>query len=327
MHPEYACGVRERVTQGEPEEPAFDAERPADAVCLCVSGFGGGHRALRRVLLDWFEFLGGRPGEVVYADGGSGLSTTRALARLVQDGLIDRLDLINPDSWENSFERCYIQEHRSGVMGRLPFLCFVKLDTLPFRRGHERWLAEDLGVLSRPGVFAVTNTHLVERERARERIEHAEGNVAEYLVSDFASLNFALMTRRSFLAAVEGEIGELARAGFRGKYPSHLCADERYRRALLEWAWQNHCRRHGLRTLARAESRDWTIFHVNKRDGKLLSLRRRFRAREGVEAYFDVPKALYRPPPRAWQRAGKWVENAARRIRRSGRRGSAAAAG
>src|SRR5437870_3114917 len=87
--------------------------RALDQVTLAISGFGGG-RAMRRVLLDWFRFLGGRPGEVVYVDGGSGRLTTRVLSGLLHRGLIDRLELLNPRHWENSYDRCYIQEYRAG---------------------------------------------------------------------------------------------------------------------------------------------------------------------------------------------------------------------
>lgn len=279
---------------------------PLERLTLAISGFGGTGRALRRVLLDWYEFLGGKPAEVLYVDGGSGPATVRALTSLLHKGLIDKLELLTPEHWENSFDRCYIQEYQAGRLATRPYVMFIKPDMLPFRRGHDGWLATDLAALDESGVFAVTNTHL---------IEPAAGREGEYLVSDFASLNFALMKREAFETAMRSQIGAFIDAGFRGEYPPHIRSEPRYRRALIEWAWQQHCQARGLRTLGRAESRDWTIFHINKGGRKLLSIRRRYRARDGVEAFFDKPKALYRPPFTGLQRAGRGLEAAVRRVR------------
>jgi hypothetical protein len=259
------------------------------------------------VLRDWFEFLGGRPGEVIYVDGGSPPRTMRRLVGMVQEGLIDRLEVIAPNHWENSFDRCYIQEYRAGMHAQLPYIMFVKLDMLPFRRGMEGWLGEDLALLRDPRNFAVTTTHLIDPP-----LGEMEAGGTRYSRFDFASLNFALMTRAAFERSLREQIGEFIEDNFRGGYPEHLQPDARWRRALLEWAWQAHCRQHGLRTLARRESRDWTIFHINKRGQKLLEYRRRYRAREGVEAYFDKSKGLYRPPLKGWQRVGRGVEGVIR---------------
>lgn len=271
-----------------------------------MSGFGdaGAHR---QVLLDWFEFIGGRPAEVVYVDGGSAPSTGRRLAALLHEGLLDKLELLNPASWENSFHRCYIQEYQAGALATRPYICFVKPDMLPMRRGSDSWLAEDMGVLRRSGVFAVTTTHLIDPPSRRE---------AGYNVYDFCSLNFSLMKRSSFQAAMRGQIGAFIDRGFRGEFPSHIKCEEKFRRALIEWAWQRHCIDHGLVTLARPESADWTIFHINKYGRKLLEYRRHFRDRHGIEASFDQPKGLYRPPFSAWQRAGRSIEGIVRSFRR-----------
>lgn len=276
---------------------------------LSMSGFGA-TRATRRVILDWFEFLGGRPGEVVYVDGGSDRASMSRLVALVQEGLIDRLELLNPAHFENDFHRCYIQEYRSGLLAGKAYVMFVKPDTLPFRVGRDSWLEEDLRTLDDPGVFAITLGHL---------IAPPLGARAGYLSHDFASLNFSLMKRESFTNAMRGEIGAFIDSGFRAEFPAHIRCEEKYRRALIEWAWQSHCKRHGLVTLSRPESREWTIFHLNKSGGKLLSLRDRYRARDAVELFFDKPFALYRPPDVGLKKLGKSIENSLRRVRKGGK--------
>ena len=282
--------------------------RALEQLTLAISGFGAG-AGTRRILEDWFEFLGGRPAEVVYVDGGSPRSATRVLAGLVDAGLIDRLELLNPRHWENHPQRCYIQEHRSALLATRPLVAFVKLDVLPYRRGLDGWLDEDAAMLDRPEVFAITFSHLIDPPTGRE---------GPYLSFDFASLNFSVMKRDRAVGALEEQMGAFAAGGYRGEYPAHIRCEPEYRRALVEWCWQEHCRAHGLRTIARSESRDWTILHINKSGRRLRWIRERYRSRVDIERYFDVSKALYRPPPPAWKRAGKSVENALRRWR-SGR--------
>lgn len=279
-----------------------------ESLSLCVSGFGA-TSTLSTVLNDWFAFLGGRPGEVVYVDGGSPARDTRRLAGLVQRGLITRLELIDPRSWENHFDRCYIQEYRSGALASREHLMFIKPDTLPLRRGGDGWLREDLEQLHRPDVFAITNAHL---------IDPPEGEQSGYLVHRFASLNFSLMRRDRFHAAMREQAGAFIDAGFRGDYPAHIRCEERYRRALVEWCWAQHCERHALKVLARREDRDWMIFHINKKGRKLLSIRRAMHAGRGVEAAWNKPKGLYRPPPGGLKRIGQGIENTLRKLRRGG---------
>lgn len=272
---------------------------------LAISGFGG-DSAIRTVLNDWFAFIGGRPREIVYVDGGSAPATVRVLAGLVRHGMIDRLELLNPASWENSFHRCYIQEHEAGALARSPYIMFIKPDVLPLRRGEDGWLARDIAMLEDPSVFAVTMTHLIDPPKGRR---------GEYDVHDFASLNFSLMKRSSFREAMQTQIGGFIDGGFRGEFPPHIRCEERYRRALIEWAWQEHCRSRGLVTLARRESRDWMIFHINKSGRKLLSLRSKMHASDDVERHFDQPKGLYRPAPRGLSVLGRKLEGVIRALK------------
>ena len=301
--PSAAFGFRAGAVPGDAPS-SFDPERPWASVSLAISGFGDGVE-LRTVLGDWIEFIGGRPGEIVYVDGGSGPATVRRLTRMLGEGLIDRLELLTPGHFENHRDRCYIQEYRAGRLATLPYVMFIKMDTLPFRRGHDRWLAEDMAALDRPGVFAITHTHQDNPSIGRE---------GPYLVYDFNSLNFGLMKRSVFDRAIEDQIGDLVRANFRGEYPAKIRADERFKRMLVEWLWHHQILEHNLRTLARAESMEFTINHVNKRGRELLRIRRAFRARKGLERSFDAPR-YYRAPRGPLKRIGERIEAHVRRLR------------
>lgn len=282
----------------------FDPARPWESVSLAISGFRDG-RELRPVLLDWIEFLGGRPGEIVYVDGGSPRSTTRRLTALLQEGLIDRLELLTPGHYENHRDRCYIQEYRAGRLATLPYVMFIKMDTLPYRRGFDAWLAEDLAALDRPGVFSITHAHQDNPPLGRE---------GPYIVYDFTSLNFALMKRSVFDRAIEDQIGDLVRSNFKGEYPAKIRTEDRFKRMLVEWLWHHQVLDHGLRTLGRAESVDYTINHVNKRGGELLRIRRAYRARQGLDRFYDAP-LYYRPPRGPLKRFGRRIEAHVRAVR------------
>lgn len=283
-------------------------DQPWQGVSLCISGFGGQHAPLKRILLDWFDFLGGRPGEVVYVDGGSAKPSRDALCRLLHEGFIDRLELLHPDHWENHPHRCYIQEHQSGRLATLDYLCFVKLDTLSYRSGRDQWLKDAFALLEDPTVFAITNSHLV--DPMVPSTDHTG-----LLRGDFASLNFALMKRSAFESSMQSHLQDSMTKRFKNELPTDLDADKGYERALIEWAWRAHCRRFGRCTLAWPESSEWMIFHMNKSGRKLLKYRSAMRRFDGVEQYFDLPKALYRPPITGLKATGRLLENLVRKLK------------
>lgn len=264
---------------------------------------------MRRVLLDWFDFLGGRPGEVVYVDGGSPPHTRRALTRLLGAGHIDRLELLSPEHWENHPHRCYIQEFQACHLATLDTLCCVKLDTLSLRTARPLWLNDAFALLEDPDVFAITNSHLVEPMTPSS----AHPGLLE---GDFASLNFSLMKRSAFEASMNAQIAPLIESRFKDDLPTNLGADEGYERALIEWAWRAHCRAFGRKTLAWPESREWMIFHMNKHGSKLLSYRAAMRKFDNVEPFFDLPKALYRPSIGRFGTLGRKLEGTARSLRK-----------
>lgn len=284
----------------------FDPARPWASVSLAISGFRDGVE-LRPVLRDWVEFIGGRPGEIVYVDGGSPPATVRRLTRMLNEGLIDRLELLTPGHFENHRDRCYVQEYRAGRLATLPYVMFIKMDTLPFRRGFDGWLAEDLAALDRPGVFSITHSHQDNPAISRD---------GPYIVYDFTSLNYALMKRSVFDRSIEEQIGDLVRSNFRGEYPAKIRTEEKFKRMLVEWLWHHQVLDHGLRTLGRAESVDYTINHINKRGRELLRIRRAFRARKGLDRFYDAP-LYYRAPRGPLKQIGRRIEANIRSVRDS----------
>ncbi|TSA39767.1 glycosyltransferase, partial [bacterium] len=246
--------------------PAREADGPSASprvlqrLSLAISGHQGAG-AIRVVLQDWIEFLGGRPAEIVYVDGGSDVDTLRELAALKADGLIDTLELTPKDAWENHRDRCFIQEYRSGVLCTKDLILFAKLDTLPFRKGHEDWLAQDVAALDKADVFAIS------LPPAQPPLSHWLGTRGEYEASDFVSLCFALMKRSEFTRACREQMGTFIDSSFRGEYPAHIAARPYViaglRRALVELLWTEHCRRHKFVALSRFQTPEYQVNHVN----------------------------------------------------------------
>jgi hypothetical protein len=244
-----------------------------DDVSLVCANFGNGD-VFGTILGDWFDFLGGKPGEVVVVDGGSDRRTQDVCWELFHEGRIDKLQLIRSDHPENSKSRCYVQEYQVAAIAGRPYLLFVKIDTLPFRTGNEQWLAEAVSYLDRPEVFAVSgafNWDCKDRDAW-----------PGWYYSRSCTENFALMKRDRFVAAMEEYAGDFIRAGFHGPNPAG--EEGKNGRFLIESGFSGFMKKHDLFSLVREDDHEWTILHTNLRGEDLMAWREKFYRREGVEA-------------------------------------------
>ena len=243
---------------------------PLDQLSMVCANFGNGP-ALPDVLSDWFTFLGGKPNEVVVVDGGSDAATMATCLALFQEKKIDKLHLLQPTHRENDKERCFIQEYEAAIAGKNPYLLFFKFDTLPFRDGHDEWLAEAIQRLDEPGVFAVSG--------ALNRTYDWKPRDDGWYETQACTINFCLMKRASFVAAMEEVAADYLRSGFTGTH--------RLERFLLERGFIEYQANHGLKTLCRVEDPSFTVFHTNAWGAELLAVRERFRRREKLDDYLN----------------------------------------
>jgi hypothetical protein len=238
--------------------------------------------AFEAVMLDWFEFLGERPGEVVIMDGGSDRKTHEIYFDLLGQGLIDKLQLIRPDHPDNNKETCYIQEIYVGQFASKPYLLFWKSDTLPYRRGSDGWLVDAIRWLERDDTFAIGGSYNVP---ARHHDAWTDDTGGEWFFSDQCSVNFCLMKRESFVAATEEYAGEFIRSGFRTENPGKGTGYERY---IIETSFERYMRRHNKFVLSRVEDDHWSVFHTNAAGQRLAELREKYRKRIDVRRYFNA---------------------------------------
>lgn len=259
---------------------------------MVTSNFGDA-MVFADILQDWFHFLGGKPGEVVVVDCGSNRETQDVYWKLFQEGIIDKLQVIQSDHEDNAagMESGYIKEYTSGAIASKKYLLFFHIDTLPYRNGHDDWLNEAINCLERNDVFAIGGSFNLPSK-------HHDAWPGWYF-SHKCSLNFALMKRSIFMSAVHELAGPYILSGFKGNNPCKKTNQDRY---LLEVAFETYIRLHDMYTLCKIEDKNWTVFHTNSHEDKLRKVREEYFARKDIDRYMncglsdmdpDSSKALY----------------------------------
>ncbi len=243
------------------------------------------------ILQDWFQFLGGKPGEVVVVDCGSDLETHAVYWKLFQEGLIDKLQVIQSNHEDNALgkETCYIGDYTQGAIASKPYLLFFKVDTLPYRKGHDNWIDEAISYLDRDDVFAVGGSHNIPSK-------HHDAWPGWYF-SHKCSLNFALMKRSTFMTSVHELAGAYILSGFKGQNPIESTD---LRRHLIEVAWQTYMQRHNMYTLTKIEDPNWTVFHTNTHEERLKKTREKYLARRDIKRYMNAGYSDAEPVPNKW---------------------------
>lgn len=256
-------------------------------VSLITNIFGDG-LVIRDVLLDWFRFLGGKPGEVIVVDCGSDLETQHIYWQMYQEGLIDKLQVIQSNHEDNygGSETGYIQEYTAAAIASKPYVLCFHSDTLPYREGHDNWLEESISYLERDDVFAVGGAFNLPSK-------HHDAWSGWYF-SHKCSLNFALMKRSTFMKAVHEFAGPFILSGFKDKNPAEVTNQSRY---VLEVALEHYIQRHNVYTLCKVEDPNWTVFHTNSHGERLQKTRDKYLARQDIKRFMNVGFSDEEPIP------------------------------
>jgi hypothetical protein len=272
-----------------------------EQLSLTAANFGNAE-VFRDVFDDWVKFLGGKPGEVVVVDGGSTPQMHDIYWEMFKAHKINKLQVIHSDHPENDKNQCYFQEHAAGAIANKPYLLFFKADTLPYRQGHDDWLAEAIGYLERPDTFAVGGSF-------NSPAKHHDAWPG-WFFSHKCSLNFALMKRDNYISAMEEFAGEFISSGFRSTNPLAGVSDPRY---VMETSLETYMRNHNMFTLARIEDPTWTVFHTNVMGPKLVKVREDYYARRNIASYMNAGNynriycgSFYGRPPLRWAHF-KWA--------------------
>lgn len=254
-------------------------------VSMVVRNFGDG-LVFEDVLLDWFRFLGGKPGEVVVVDSGSNAETQAIYWKLFQQGLIDKLQVIQSNHEEKDHATGYIQTYTAGAIASKPYLLWFNIDTLPYREGHNNWLEEAINYLDLNDVVAVGGSFNMPSKH------HDAWN--GWYFSHKCSLNFALMKQSTFMAAAHEFAGPYITSGFKGENPAQATNQSRY---LIEVALERYMQRNNLYKLCKVEDPTWTVFHTNTHEELLKKAREKYLARKDIEHFMNAGFSDAEPIP------------------------------
>jgi hypothetical protein len=265
------------------------SEQPSklNEISLVVRNLGDG-LVFEDVLNDWFRFLGGNPGEVVVVDSGSNAETQAVYWKLFQDGLIDKLQVIKPTHEDSNHQKGYVQIYTAGSIASKPYLLWFNIDTLPYREGHDNWLEESISYLDRDDVFAIGGSFNLPSK-------HHDAWPGWYF-SHKCSLNFALMKRSTFMAAMHEYAGDYITSGFQGENPAGTIDPDRGR-YLLEVALEEYIQRHQVYTLCKIEDPNWTVFHTNTHEARLKQTREKYLERQDIERFMNIGYSDDEPIP------------------------------
>jgi hypothetical protein len=232
---------------------------------------------------DWFRFLGGTPGEIVFVENGSPLPGQTALFQGVKNGWITKLLSVRPGAFDIGKHQAFIAEVSALAMSTRRNVLLYHLDVLVSRRGREDWLVDAERRLQSPSVYAIGGSF-----NAPSKSSDYDD---EWYLSKKLSGNFALLPRTRYQEAWLRVAGSFLRSGFREEHPLPIPA----RRFIMEVGLEQLLESRDWRTLVRRESREWIILHTNLNGAELAAARERFFAGEGVERYLNAGDELLLP--------------------------------
>lgn len=256
-----------------------------DDISLCT--YSTGESMVREVLDDWLQFLGGRPNRVIFAVSPSS-GAPPVYEDLRSEGLVDEILYLEPKG------RSVLEidaEALRVVIEAAPteWILLIKLDTLPYRSGHDSWLADAMERIQKYGLFGMTGSSpmmtLVPLEKG-------------YFLTQKYSNNFSIFRRSDWLNAVRECVGQ-------GYHHGNACSPQfqgdnlRY---LNEYAVETHLETMGKHMLVRHESREWSIFHVNVWGETLRKVRSSYRNRRRIDRFLTTGSPLRGPLRYPWQK-------------------------
>lgn len=256
-----------------------------DQVSLCT--YSTGPSMVREVLDDWLQFLGGRPRRVIFAVS-SFTGTPLIYEELRREGLIDQILDIKANS--RSVMEVEPEATRSVVEAAdTEWILLIKLDTLPFRSGHDDWLAHAMERIQRHGLFGMTgSSHMMTLTTLEEG----------YSLTQKFSNNFSIFRRSDWLNAVGTCVG-------RG-YDQGIACSPQFQgnnlRYINEYAIESYLEQAGRHMLVKHESGEWSVFHVNIWGESLRKVRKSYRNRQRIKRFLTTgnpPRGPFRYP---WQK-------------------------
>ena len=276
----------------EPLESEASADRSGsmnmlESLSFCT--YSTGSTMVEEVLTDWFRFLGGKPGQVVFAVSFDN-QMPRIYSQLQERGMIDELIEVGAHG------RPVQEVDPEGIFQSIrnadrEWVCLAKLDTLPYRVGNDTWLEDAIRAIEVGGYFGLGGSY-----RAHEIVPAQDG----YFKTQKYSNNCCLTPKKNWLGAIIAEIGTDFNQPM-GEYARFTGVKKRF---MLEEAITNYLKRTNKYLLFQSETPDWTIFHVNVWGDELRRVREAYLRRKKIGSYLNIADPLEKPAYMypSWQR-------------------------
>jgi hypothetical protein len=237
--------------------------------------YSTGSIMVREVLEDWLSFLGGRPKQIVFAVSPSD-NPAPIYEELLAEGLID--EIVYVDLRGRSVQETDAEAIRAAIeVVKTDWVLLTKLDTLPYRNGHENWLDEAMQTQNKYNCFGLTGSFPSLDMQSLE---------PGYSKTQTFSNNFAIVRKNQWLEIMDTYLGK----NFDGILAQNPVYTKEYLRFTTEAALGEFLKDNQLSMLVRQETPEWTIFHVNVWGEQLRQVRDRYLARENILPYLNTGK-------------------------------------
>ncbi|MEG4518175.1 MULTISPECIES: hypothetical protein [unclassified Microcoleus] len=228
---------------------------------------------VREVLEDWLSFLGGRPKQVIFAVSPAD-KPPPIYQELLAEGLIDELVYVD---WRG---RSVGETEPEGVRvaieaAKTDWILLAKLDTLPYRKGHENWLDEVMQTVQKYNCFGFTGSFPSPDMQSLE---------PGYSKTQKFSNNFSIFRGTEWIEVIDYYVGKK----FDGPVAKNALYTKESLRFANEAAIESFLEKNQRYMLVRWETPEWTVFHVNIWGEQLRQIRDRYLARKDISAFLNT---------------------------------------
>ena len=256
-----------------------------DQISMCT--YSTGQTMVREVLDDWLRFLGSRPNQVIFAVSPR-IGPPPVYEELRREGVIDQILLLEGEG------RSVLEIDAEAIrliVNAAPteWVLLIKLDTLPYRSGHETWLDDALERVKKYHLFGMTGSSPI-----ADLVPLEDG----YSTTQKFSNNFSLFRRSDWLNVIQAGIGD----GYNQGPAKSLQFQGDNIHYFNEHVIETYLEKTGQRMLVKHDSRDWSVFHINVWGEALRRVRISYVKRQGVKRFFNSGKPLRRSLRYQWQK-------------------------
>lgn len=242
---------------------------------LTVCTFSTGKIMVREVLNDWLFFIGNQPRELIFSVSPKD-NPPVIYEQLKAERIIDKIIYLETENRSVG----EIEPHGIRLAiesATTEWILLVKLDALPFRKGHENWLKDAIDAIEKYDCFGLTGSGTYHDIKP---LDSNYGKIQKY------SNNFSLFQRDNWLKIHDEYIGK----DFNQNWVLESEFTGPKLRFATEGAVEDFLEKNSQHMLVRLESPNWSVFHVNVWGEQLQKVRQAYLNRENITPYLNQGK-------------------------------------